>query len=418
MASPRKKDSERFRIYTSQRSGFEFGFQPQTSRPNAYWREAGKPVQDVNIQVAPNEFDSPPPSTQPLGGKDISGSARANSDFATASNAFIYPPQSQDNISYVFSSGIDLNTVLMLHMDGANGSTTFTDSEINAPKVVTANGSAQISDTQFKFNESSGAFDGINSFLTLTDNNDFDFSGGVWTIDFWAFFSSVAPNKSLFSQRTDSQNYILCDVINSGTLEFTIVDNDDTAVSLFSNAGAITTNTWYHIAVVESGNNYYLFLNGVLVRSTSNAKRAKNYTGTFQIGAFNGSSLMNGYMDEFRISKGTARWTSAFTPPTSAYSSATSTIAISSFSPTFISGFGAAVKMDATPQLSYGRQSQIVTLECVGSGVTLINGSGLSLRTNEYVMSSGSLINLIYETSNTTWLETSRGQLFGDLGQF
>ena len=91
MAKPRSRDSGRFRIYVSDRSGFEYGFQPITSRPNAYSRETGKPVQDVNVRVSPNEFDTPPPSKIPLGGQgDINaGDARANSDFATPSNAFI-----------------------------------------------------------------------------------------------------------------------------------------------------------------------------------------------------------------------------------------------------------------------------------------------------------------------------------------
>lgn len=90
MAKPRSRDSGRFRIYVSDRSGFEFGFQPITSRPNAYGRETGKPIQDINVKVAPNEFDTPPPSNLPLGGVgDISGgNVRANSDFTDA-NAFI-----------------------------------------------------------------------------------------------------------------------------------------------------------------------------------------------------------------------------------------------------------------------------------------------------------------------------------------
>lgn len=103
MAKPRSRDSGRFRIYVSDRSGFEFGFQPITSYPNAYTRESGKPVQDINIKVSPDEFDTPPPSRQPLGGEgDISnGNVRQNSDFANPSNAFI---ATSANITLVSSS--------------------------------------------------------------------------------------------------------------------------------------------------------------------------------------------------------------------------------------------------------------------------------------------------------------------------
>lgn len=120
MTTP-KKDSQRFRIYTSERSGFEYGFQPITERPNAYWRETGKPVQDVNVQVSPNEFDTPPPSTQPLGGEgDISGDARANSDFSTA-NAYITPPPSLPVVYYVTSSQtIPWNNKPVVYIGGSN----------------------------------------------------------------------------------------------------------------------------------------------------------------------------------------------------------------------------------------------------------------------------------------------------------
>jgi len=122
MSQPRKKDSQRFRIYTSQRSGFEFGFQPITSRPNAYWRESGKPVQDVNIQVSPDEFDQPPPSTQPLGGQgDISGSARANSDFSVDSNVYVTVPPSIPVVYYVIASQtIPWNDNPVVYIGGSN----------------------------------------------------------------------------------------------------------------------------------------------------------------------------------------------------------------------------------------------------------------------------------------------------------
>ncbi len=74
--------------------------------------------------------------------------------------------------------------------------------------------------------------------------------------------------------------------------------------------------------------------------------------------------------------------------------------------------------MAVSPQVVPGTQSQQITLQCVGSNVTLLNGSGLTLYTPTYLMKSGSLINLFYSQTDNTWHETSRGTLFGDLGQF
>jgi len=122
MAKTRSKDSERFRIYVSDRSGFEYGFQPVTSYPNAYTRESGKPVKDKNTVVAPSEFDSPPPSKKSLGGEgEIGSGARADSDPATPSNAYVIPPESQKVIAYVnSSSSIAWNNKPTVYIAGSN----------------------------------------------------------------------------------------------------------------------------------------------------------------------------------------------------------------------------------------------------------------------------------------------------------
>lgn len=139
MAKPRSRDSGRFRIYVSGRSGFEFGFQPITSRPNAYGRETGKPIQDINVKVSPNEFDTPPPSNLPLGGVgDISGgNVRANSDFTDA-NAFIV--DSTNVVIVTSSSSISWNQKPWTSIAGSLPSQTMA---IN-PQVVAGAQSQQI----------------------------------------------------------------------------------------------------------------------------------------------------------------------------------------------------------------------------------------------------------------------------------
>lgn len=74
--------------------------------------------------------------------------------------------------------------------------------------------------------------------------------------------------------------------------------------------------------------------------------------------------------------------------------------------------------MAVNPQVVAGIQGQQITLLCVGSILTILNGSGLTLYTTRYRMGSGALINLFYSQTDNTWHETSRGTLFGDLGQF
>lgn len=121
MAKSKNRDSGRFRIYTDDRYGTEYGFQPITSPPNAYTRESGKPVSDGGLKVSPTSFDTPPPSKQPLGGEgDISGDPRSNSDFATPSNVYIIPPESTKVIVSVNSStAIAWNDQPIVYITGA-----------------------------------------------------------------------------------------------------------------------------------------------------------------------------------------------------------------------------------------------------------------------------------------------------------
>lgn len=199
MAKRRDRDSQRFRIFVDERTGLEYGFTPITSYPNAYTRESGRPVLDQGLKVAPSEFDSPPPSKKSLGGADISGDPRANSDFATPSNVNVIPSES-------------------------------------ANVVVSVNSSTSI----------------------------------AWNLQPVVLIAPALANQT----------------------------------------------------------------------------------------------------------------------------------------------------MAVNPQVVQGSQGQQITLECVGSNVTLLNGSGLTLYTARYLMGSGALLNLFYSATDNTWHETSRGNLFSDLGQF
>ena len=79
--------------------------------------------------------------------------------------------------------GNDGTTHLLIHADGTNGSTTFTDASLRM-NPITANGDAQISTAQSKFGDSSAYFDGTGDYLSVADREDFDFGTSNFTIDF------------------------------------------------------------------------------------------------------------------------------------------------------------------------------------------------------------------------------------------
>ena len=104
MAKRKDADSQRYRWYEDDRSGFQYGFQPITSKPNKYSRESGKPIEQAGLKVSPESYDTPPPSKKSLGGADVSGSPRDNSNPSPASDVYVIPPESTKVIVTVTSS--------------------------------------------------------------------------------------------------------------------------------------------------------------------------------------------------------------------------------------------------------------------------------------------------------------------------
>lgn len=211
--------------------------------------------------------------------------------------------------------GIDSYTKLMLHMNGVNNSTTFADSSSFAPKTVTPNGNAKISTTQSKFGGSSGYFDGTNSYLSIPASSDFLLNGN-FTIDFWVYFNSLSSSteQGIFCQTPDSASFFTLRV----TSTYLIISETKT---LQTTSYLLTASAWHHIAIVRNNGVIKLFVDGVQI-NTNWAKTTAYFNGYgITIGKYLDESgyFVDGYLQEFRISNGVARWTSNFTPPTSAY---------------------------------------------------------------------------------------------------
>lgn len=202
------------------------------------------------------------------------------------------------------------SVVLLLHCDGADGSTTFTDSS-GTPKIVTANGDAHIETDQSQFGGASGQFDGTGDSLSIASHADFGFGTGDFTIEFWVRPGNVGVGaKRIIYFNDDTLN---CD-INNGTI---YVYNGSVR-----NFGSVAVNTWYHVAYTRSSGTLRCFLDGVSGYSGSDTTNTAARTLT--IGAKNTAvELLTGYIDELRITKGVARYTANFTPPAAAFLGAT-----------------------------------------------------------------------------------------------
>lgn len=220
----------------------------------------------------------------------------------------------------------DSQTVLLLHFDGTDGSTAFTDSSLSI-KTVTANGNIQIDTDQSVFGGASGLFDGTGDYLSLSDSADWEFGTGDFTIDARVRWN-VLPSDTytLFAQQTDSQNaYQFSFYVSGGSYYWSFIQDVSNVrnISVVCQQTAPSANTWYHVALVRTGNDFKIFINGTQIGITvTDTDSIADFNQTPTLGCAridSPSNFLNGWIDEFRISKGIARWTTNFTPEISAY---------------------------------------------------------------------------------------------------
>lgn len=208
------------------------------------------------------------------------------------------------------------NVSLLLHFNAANGSTTFTDSSSNA-FVGSRGGDAVISTTQSKFGGSSLYLDGFQDRITYSDNAAFQFGTGNFTIEAWFYFNSVSETtKTLVAANTTSTSSLfVAHHPSSGWYVGTTGSGGFLIPNVFSSTGA-----WGHIAVTRASGNVRMFLNGSQIGGTvSNSTSFSLSNGFMEIGTYKNSDAWNGYIDDFRITKGVARYTANFTPPTAQF---------------------------------------------------------------------------------------------------
>ena len=211
---------------------------------------------------------------------------------------------------------------LLLHFDGSNGSTTFTDNS-PSPKTVTSVNGAVISTAQSKFGGASGLFDGTNDYLTTNTSVNLTLASENFTIEGWFYFidgvnnslRAILGNYSVFSSNAI---YFGKHTVYGGKMSLWI-GNYSVDAALLADPTALTNNQWIHFAIVRNGSNWTMYRDGVSV-ATATYSGVTSTTNFFYIGT-SGESLyyFQGYIDELRITKGVARYTGNFTPQTSAF---------------------------------------------------------------------------------------------------
>ena len=206
---------------------------------------------------------------------------------------------------------------LLCHFDSVNTSGRFIDNSSNN-FTITSNGDVKLSTLQYKFGGASAYFDGTGDSLTVPSaaNAAFNPNNG-FTVEGWVLFTSN-PNFQFIVSSAQGvgsfESYWFVGTTSGGNwrVSYGGASAVDTGV-------AIVLNTWTYFALSCTSTNARLFVNGTQIGTATVTQQNANMN--LIIGVYGGGALyyFNGYIDEFRFTKGVARYTSNFTPPSAPF---------------------------------------------------------------------------------------------------
>lgn len=226
-----------------------------------------------------------------------------------------------------YGDGNDNYTVSLLHLNGTDGSTTITDDAAGGTHTWSTFATAQIdTDIADAFGGTSGSLilDGDSDYINSVNSSDWNFGTGNFTVDFWVrrngdtFIGGLVGSAWSSPLKGWSVRCGYGGTVNKVAFDIAEIGNEIVSSSVLANL------TWTHVAVVRNGNVLTMYLDGVSVGtkdctgrtydSGDNGVKCGRYYGDVD------NYYFNGHLDEVRISKGIARWTAPFTPPSEPYS--------------------------------------------------------------------------------------------------
>jgi len=242
----------------------------------------------------------------------VAGNAIYTSNFTPpTSQLTLSPPPSSTFLLCKFTNGGIIDNAMMLNLETQTN--------------------AKISTTQSKFGGSSMFFDG-SSALSIPYSQLLNFGFGNFTIEFWTYVT-VTPSTE--------QYFVSVGPAGGGAVHrgWRMGAHNGSAAGIYFYAGGIagnaetllggfpSPNVWHHIAIVRNSTTITGYVDGITLNTTINASTTAitdiisgdySFIGALQGTAPNGRLFYNGYIQDFRITNGYARYIFPFTPPTQA----------------------------------------------------------------------------------------------------
>ena len=207
------------------------------------------------------------------------------------------------------------NTTLLLNGTSAG---IYDSSEMNNFETV---GDAKLSTSVVKYGNTSMYFDGTGDYMLTKLDSSYDMWRGDLTVEGWFYFNSVANVPHLFNIGESSSARCTLYVSSSVLRFYTQVS---TGADRITSSTTLVAGQWYHVALTKSGTTFTLWLNGISQGTSTTTVYPYGLPESVCIGFqnFGGAAgdYLNGYVSDFRITKGYARYTSNFSVPTTSFS--------------------------------------------------------------------------------------------------
>jgi hypothetical protein len=213
-----------------------------------------------------------------------------------------------DGNTFFGQSGINDLVVKVNSVDAQGGITSVT----SAKAVSISSGTPRISTAQFKTGSSSlllNPTDGTVDSLSVASDPEFAFGTENFTIEFWIYRNRTSITEFIFDMRSSGATEVApCIQLNSSNQLIYFLNGS----SVITSTTTILSSTWTHIALTKSGTTTRLFIDGTIEGTYTDAS---NYSQKpVKIGArgYDNFSGFFGYIDDLRVAKGIARYTSNF----------------------------------------------------------------------------------------------------------
>ena len=182
----------------------------------------------------------------------------------------------------------------------------------------------------------SAYFDGSGDYLSVADDASLELGNSSFTLEMWYKGTDADQYATLVSTTVASFTVghwsLMMNHTSTGDVAFYFGDYSTSGPLLITTGVNVVNDEWHHISVVRDGNSWVLYIDGTSRSTATSSASSTDDNGGFYIGRdpTYGRDL-SGYISDLRLVKGTAVYTSAFTPPTSALTAITNTSLLLNF---------------------------------------------------------------------------------------